>query len=594
MADKKWKRSPAASHEALRAGCIKGHESASCTWLNLVLVGVTLTACSGGGGGGGGSSQPPITISGRITYDFVPFSANGTGLDYGLTEARAAREIAVQVVQATNQSVLAETTTDTNGQYSTSVPANSSVFVRARAVSRSAGTPARPASWDLRVLNNTNGNALYVLDGAVFNTGMANQTRDLRAASGWTGGGYTASRAAAPFAILDTLYAATQFVITHGDAAVALSALSAYWSPQNRSSDDWDPAVGRIDTTAYRSGFISGSPPGIYVLGAADLDSDEYDAHVVAHEFHHFLEDAVSRTDSPGLDHAQNERLDMRLAFSEGFSNAFSAMALDDPIYRDSFGMQQRDDFRISMEDAAAMNNGWFNEASVHAIVWDLFDDANEPHDIVALGYGPIYGVFREELRNDTPLNAVFPFIAALKQRPGAQQSGIDAVVAVEGIVAETIEPYAGTETNSGVALTSRDLVLPVYTEITPDGSPVRLCGAPAITDPDGMRVEGVYNKLGNRRFLRFSVPSSRAIDIRVTCNGSDPTCMGNPQPDPDLVLWRGRDLEISDSATPFTEQLQTNAVAGDYALEIYEYSHIDLAATVRRGQTCMTVTITG
>jgi len=100
---------------------------------------------------------------------------------------------------------------------------------------------------------------------------------------------------------------------------------------------------------------------------------------------------------------------------------------------------------------------------------------------------------------------------------------------------------------------------------------------------------------LGNRRLLRFSVPSARAIDIRVTCNAvNDITCAGLPQPDPDLVLTQGRDLQIVGIETGITERLQTNVQAGEHVLEIYEYSHIDNAAVERRGRTCMTVTITG
>ena len=63
-----------------------------------------------------------------------------------------------------------------------------------------------------------------------------------------------------------------------------------------------EPARGWIVTTAYRVWFRSagGARAGIYVLGAADNDTDEYDQHIVAHEFQHFLEDQVSRSDTPG------------------------------------------------------------------------------------------------------------------------------------------------------------------------------------------------------------------------------------------------------------------------------------------------------
>jgi len=556
---------------------------------------------------------PPasVAVTGRITFERVPFlpaPQEEGGLNYPGTFEAPAREVEVELLQASNQAVLATVTTDTNGNYALAAPLSTDVIVRAKALSRVAATAARPAAWDLRVLNNTNGNALYVLDSSVFNTGAADVTRNLRATTGWGGGfsgTYTGVRAAAPFAVLDTLYAAVQFVIAFGDASVSFGALNAYWSSENRPSDVWDPTAGNIETTQYRPTSSQGDGAGIYVLGAANTDTDEFDQHIVAHEFQHFLEDAVSRADSIGGVHAVDERLDMRLAFSEGFANAFSAMALDDPLYRDSYGTAQGSDFNFDIERDTFSTPGWYSEASIHRIVWDLFDATNDAADSdgVTIGYGPMFDVFRAELRSEVPLVSLFPFITAIKQRLSAiEADAVDTRVAAEslpgtifGIDSRNMNAYATTETHSSVALASADLVLPIYTEIALNGPSVRLCGDAELTAPGGDVVPGIFNKLGNRRLLRFSVPSARAIDIRVTCNAvNDITCAGLPQPDPDLVLTQGRDLQIVGIETGITERLQTNVQAGEHVLEIYEYSHIDNAAVERRGRTCMTVTITG
>jgi hypothetical protein len=115
----------------------------------------------------------------------------------------------------------------------------------------------------------------------------------------------------------------------------------------------------------------------------------------------------------------------------------------------------------------------------------------------------------------------------------------------------------------------------------------VRLCS--------GRPTGGSYNKIGNRRFLKFNVPGSRTVNIQVTCPVGDASCSGQPTPDPDFVLYRGRTVEFAETLTPFVEELQKNVEAGDYVLEIYEYSHVDLAANAeRRGDTCLTVRITG
>jgi PKD repeat protein len=553
----------------------------------------------------GGPPPADVAVSGRVTYERVPFSAaSERGLNYPGTFEAPAREVEVQLLRPSNSEVLASGVTDTAGNYRLTAPANTEVRVRARAVSRSAGTPARPGAWDLRVVNNTNANALYVLDGASFNTGTADSVRNLRAATGWGGdfaGIYSGPRSAAPFAVLDTLYAAAQFVIGQGDPALRLGPLVAYWSPSNRPSSAWNPSAGDIETTQYR-GPQPGLDPGIYVLGAASNDTDEFDAHVIAHEFHHFLEDEVSRADSPGGPHSLSERLDPRLAFSEGFANAFAAMVLDHPLYRDSFGTAQGRDFAFDVERQESTVPGWYNEASVQRIAWDVFDPANEPGDALAVGFGPIFEVLRTELRDEVPPGTLFAFVTALRQRPGVPGAALDARVAAEGIAgtplgidAVGMDAWGSTETHSGVAPVSSDLVLPVHAPAVLNGPPVRLCASTDLVTPAGPIESGSYNKLGNRRFVRFRLPASQAFRVRVSCTAGDVDCAGLPRPDPDFVLLRGREATVVDEGTTTVEEREfSNGVAGDYVLEIYEYSHVASDASTRRGRTCMTVTVTG
>jgi len=554
------------------------------------------------------SGPPPtsVDVSGRITFERVPFSATlGSGLNYSGTFAAPAREIEVELLQASSGAVLGATVTDTNGNYSITTAPNTQVFVRAKARTRHAGITGRPASWDIAVRNNTNADALYVLDGGSFNTGITNQTRNLTATTGWGGGfsgTYTGPRSAAPFAILDTLYAAAQFVISQGDAGIQLQPLNAYWSTSNVPTDgNFD--LGQIGTTLYYPVGTQGVDPGIYVLGAANNDTDEFDQHVIAHEFTHYLEDAVSRTDTVGGSHSLDERLDMRVAFSEGYANAFAGMVLSDPVYRDSFGNAQASDFNFNMESRSATTPGWYNETSIHRVAWDLFDGAADGVDAVALGYGPLHDVFTSELRNGVPLTSLFAFITALKQRAGVPAALVDQLVEAEGvagtsfgIVSTTMDAYATTETHSGVAPSSADLVLPVYTPVALNAGSVRLCSSSSVNTSDNPQTSlaGSYNKLGNRRFLRFNVPSARTIRITLSCPATDATCAGTPVPDPDFVLRRASEITYAESEVPRLEELTYPASPGDYTLEIYEWSHVDPDASTRRDRTCMTVTITG
>jgi PKD repeat protein len=537
-----------------------------------------------------------IAVNGTVSFERVPFSNTlGNGLDYNRTFASPAREVEVSLIRASDGAVLQTGVTNALGQYSLAAPVNTNVFVRAKALSRPSATPA--ASWNLRVLDNTNSNALYVLDGSAFYSCVVNQTRNLTATTGWGGGlsgVYNGARAAAPFAVLDTLYAATQFVITQADSAVQFPGLAAYWSEDNVPAQG-DVALGQIGTTSYvPPGYDI--PAGIYVLGDAGTDTDEFDQHVVAHEFQHFIEAALSRTDTIGGPHSLDERLDMRVAFSEGFANAFSAMVLADPVYRDSFGNSQGDDFYFDMESRATPAPGWYSEDSVQSIAWDLYDGSND--DAVVVGYAPMYSVFTDELRTGVPLTSLFAFNTALKTRPGIPVAQVNSLVEAQGvtgtslgIVSTTMNAYATTETHSGVAPVSADLVLPVYAPLSVPGT-TRLCASSSIETADGT-LTGTYNKLGNRRFVRFSLPAATTLDIVVSCPTSDATCAGSPTPDPDFVLTQAATRVYAESPTARVERLDNySAAAGDYVLEVYEYSHVDQLETSPRGRTCLTVDI--
>jgi hypothetical protein len=551
----------------------------------LAVTSILLVACGGGGGGGGGSGggvPTSVTVSGRATYERVPFSSNvNLGLSYANTSAQPIREAVVELIQS-GSNTLATTTTDSNGNYAFTAPANTSVFVRVQAQSRKTTTPART----IRVLNNAPDDpqdppyALYALESAVFNSGTANQTKNLLAGSGWGGTSYSGVRSAAPFAILDTLLAATDFVVANGNATLDLPALEVFWSLKNTQTPG-EVTTGQITSTLYRNVSTDGSRVGIYVLGDDNLDTDEYDQHVLVHEFQHFLEDTISRSDSPGGPHSPNERLDLRLAFSEGFANAFSAMVLNDPLYSDSLGPQQGQRFSFSMESNAASPAGWYNEFSIQSISWDLYDAAADGPDAVALGYKPILEALTGRLRTGPALTSVYPFVTDLKGQAGAPVTAIDTLVTAQGI--HVTDEWGTNETNAG----SLQRTLPFYAPISLNGGAQPVCGTVVV---------GTYNKIGNRAFLRFSIAAARAVTVRAQYTSTGSTAPFAPEPDPDIVLYNNGFLAIAESTVNGDETLTRTLEPGEYVIEVYEWSHLDptYSAAERRGDTCFNVSVTG
>lgn len=556
-----------------------------------VMLGVS--ACGGGGGGGSGGSTVSVTISGKITFDRVPFKPTlGTGLNFNGIVESPARHVVVEAVQPANvlggENIVATTTTDAAGDYALQVPPNTTVTIRAKAQMLKTG--AAP-TWNFRVLNNTNNDALYVMEGTAASSGSANSVRNLRATSGWGATGYTGTRAAAPFAILDTMYQVKSMILA-ARADSAFPALDLFWSVNNRPASPFCPDTGDIVSSLYTT-FSASNPndecatptpgrDGIYVLGDyTQGDTDEFDQHVIAHEAGHYFEDRFSRSDSIGGEHGLNERLDLRVAFGEGWGDAFGAMALNDPVYRDSFSGQAGDG-AFSLESSTPSAPGWFSEFSTFKILWDIFDGANEPNDTVALGFTPIYNAMTGAQPTTDSLTGIFPFIRALKASNASAATGINSLLTEHSIVSN-VDDFGSTETNAGGSVDA----LPIYTVIQLNGGTQQVCGDAAF---------GNYNKLGNRRFLRLVLAQQTTISISAV---ADPGLQASPVPDPDVVVWRRGQVVAfanavgSQESLPMAGQAPLSLAAGTYVIEVFEYSHTD-AAEPQRGRTCINVAVTG
>ena len=471
--------------------------------LAAVLLVAALAACGGGGGGGGpvgAGPSGPATLSGQISYASVP---NPSGaLDYAASVDKPVRGALVEVLDGASDAVLASTQTDDAGHYSVALTGGRAVTVRARAQT-GGGAGAR---WDLSVRDNTQGGAVYAIESPVFSLSAGSATRDLHAASGWGAGHYTGQRAAAPFAILDTLRTSIDKVLSVAPETV-FPALRVFWSVNNVPAYG-DPAVGQIGTTSFTQ---DQSGPVIYVLGKEDLDTDEYDASVITHEWGHYYQSAFGRDDSPGGAHSMADSLDARLAFSEGWGNAWSGIALGRSNYTDALGTAQASagSTNLDLRQGPPDRSGWYREASIHSILWQLNARA---------GFKPIHDVMTGPLASGAALTDIHAFSAGLFARvPGAAASLTELLVG-QAISAAVGDPFGQSESNDG----GLKPALPLYHPATV-GASTQACVS---------NVFGSYNKLGSFVYLRVEVPSARSYAIRID---------GPAAADPDVSVYSGR-----------------------------------------------------
>jgi hypothetical protein len=333
-----------------------------------------------------GDVGPPGAISGHVTYDRVPALEGGPNadvfLDYSASEVRPARRVRVEAV-GRNGAVAGYTHTNDQGDFV--IPNVPGVPVTVRAVSSSAANAnvrdgigaefCTGASWELEVNDNTQGYAVYALEDPTRRTPPASDV-NLHAATVFeSGSGYT-RRAGAPFAMLDTLVSSIERVC-QAAPSTNFPSCELHWSVNNVATGG-SLEAGQIITSHYDADDLDrdGRRGDLYILGKEDVDTDEYDDHVIAHEFGHYLEDRLYRTDSLGGPHSKEDLLDPRLAFGEGFGNGFSAIALNDPLYVDTANVAQARGFTITIADAPVDNDrGVYSEQSVGHLIWRLYDN---------------------------------------------------------------------------------------------------------------------------------------------------------------------------------------------------------------------------
>ncbi len=538
--------------------------------------------------------QAQVAISGKVRYEFVPPNFSCNGLNFVGTTAKPIRGATVELVDATTGDVIDSTRSDAAGNYAfLDVDALTDVRLRVRAEIKRPGTP----NLDVDVRDNVDlsGNPprledrpLYVLESTDFNTGAADIAgKDLRAPTGWdmVSMSYTGPRAAAPFAILDAIYSGIELVLS-ADPNAVFTPLDAFWSVNNTTaSGAVDVDTGEVGTF-YTSNPDGGpSNPSMFLLGDANTDTDEFDRHVVVHEWGHFFEDNFSRSDSIGGPHSLGESLDARLAFGEGWGYAISAIALGDPLICDTGTAGTAEGFGVDAESDSFGIQGWFNEVSIITFLYDLFDTQNDGTDTDSIGFQPIFDTMTGPQVSTAAFTSVFSFATELRTMLDAQQQAfLDSQLARENINPAGLDIWASTETNDAGGAED---VLPLYTDLPTDGTPITICANSRFegqTNDNPPQTERDGNQLAELRYLRIDVAVPGSYNIRIDTQPTTPPLPpddpGDPsdQSDPDMYVYRGGSYvtEGTSGEANFEDFDTPVLTAGTYVAELGEFRFLD------------------
>jgi hypothetical protein len=556
-----------------------------------IALAMLLTACGGGGGGGDvgaatavnnvntnaprfvPNNNPPVcadpvftppaslvNLSGTATFASVPNNTATGALNYAGIVTKPVRGATVQAI-AGNCTVVASGTTSDQGAYTLQVPANTYVFVRLRA---ELVNTTGPAKWRVAVKDNTAGEALWVVDGAGASSGNATSTRTINAGSGWNGvSSYTGPRGAGAFAILDTVYSSMK-VVTQAQPAAQFPNLTMYWSPNNKPARG-NLAAGEIGTSFFATGVINGVlERAIFILGAQNSDTDEYDSAVVAHEYGHYLQSAFSTNDSLGGAHGPGDKLDMTVAFSEGWGYAWAGMARGTFINTDSYGAAQSQGVVTNLRTVPTnANRGWYWEDSIQALLYQLYESQ---------GFAPIWAALTGPMKNtQDAVASIFSFASAVRDAGNAAvTNAMNTLLTAQNIFAGTgANQWGNNETNNGGDASN----LPIYSTLA-FNTPTPVC----FINTNVRTTDTSPNKLGAVKYLRINLSATQA-GIR-TITASFP--VGR---DVDFEVFQNRQTVASaDSTDPTSEVTSVSLASGEVVIRVLDF--------VTTNPTCATLTI--
>jgi Fungalysin metallopeptidase (M36) len=488
----------AANSTSIDTGCYATSTVATITPVSPIVAGTGTVVVTG------------VALYASVPNNTVTGALVAGALDYSNITNKPVRAATVQAETA-DKTVLASTSTSESGVYTLNVPVNTVFRIRLLPELRKA-LPG--ATWSVAVRDNTlSGEPLQTVVTSLTTTGVALSFAmpNIVASSGWNGSTYNSTldlvnpRAAGPFAILDTIYSGMKLV-TSVKPTTQFPALTVYWSPKNRRTSG-DYTLGEIGNTFFGTvGTCTNPLRAIFVLGKEGLDTDEYDSGVVAHEYGHYLQSAFSINHSLGGAHGSGDKLDMTLAFSEGWGNAFSSMARSNPIYTDSNGPGQTSGFAInlaSLPGTTAVSRGWYSEDSVGASLYSLFAGSSAT---TAQGFGSIWAALTGPMKtSQNGLATIFSFSEAVRSASVTVGSALNSLLTTQNIATGvTADQWGVGETNNGGSSAN----LPVYTTLT--------LGSEAISCFSSVNLTGAsINKLGTVKYFRVNLPGAGLRTVR-------------------------------------------------------------------------------
>ncbi len=343
------------------------------------------------------------------------------------------------------------------------------------------------------------------------NTRKLKQSLEITAPMGWdatAGKLVDANRISGPYAILADALEQQAYVAQNG-AVNAINKVTILWSVTNKGGgplSTYDLDAGLVPGSggfSYSGAAVIGADgkqvvtaqgseniPFIFLSGAQSFEPMEFAQLITVHEMTHYTQRQSQRNDSPGGPHSeQGEYQDILLVQHEGLATGTATLIAKSPRlerYRQSGGnlVVSRSDYTVSGTPL-----GWFQERTVVQLIWRLFDPTG---NFKLSGPQILAPFYSDAWKNGTFGPNIWAYANILKTQQPALAGAIDALGTDLKITFAGNDVWGTQETLLGNRSAAQ--TLPIFTRIPTTGS-TTVCSV-------GSKAQ--YNKLGNRRFLRF------------------------------------------------------------------------------------------
>ena len=308
--------------------------------------------------------------TGQVLYEDRPYDE--TGLLEPVERPLPSGQI--EIVRERDGAVVATGLTDAEGRFDVRYGAHEGERYQVRALAAIEVASVEEGSdtrWRSRVVDRTPARALYALVTDPFEPARPDPEP-------WTLRAGVEAGVAGAMNVADVTRVGFEFVRQYSDR------------PAPELTTRWQSGLAFDCGSCFSEDTIS--------LGGQLEDTDEFDDHIILHEFGHYVVRWFSQDDSPGGSH-RDRQVSPRLAYGEGVAYFFCAMVLDAPQIVDTF----IDDTRVIDAERVTQNGearddlvgtttgdlgGNLREEIITGIMWDALDpfDEAEPFDTLEIG----------------------------------------------------------------------------------------------------------------------------------------------------------------------------------------------------------------